>query len=131
MPRISLAPYSELSDEHIGLQVNLPHKGEMVNGKVVDRDKNPDGSLKGESNPNPVLDSRSYKVEFRDETYGHYSTNTLIENLDSQMDEEGRSSTLLSSTVGNREDENAVPLRDGYITMKSGVKKRVVTTKGW
>ena len=53
-------PYAELSDEHIGLQVNLPHKGEMVHGKVVEREKNPDGSLKEKSNPNPVLDSRGY-----------------------------------------------------------------------
>jgi len=91
-----------------------------VHGKVVEREKNPDGSLKGKSNSNHILDSRSYKVEFRDGTYGHYSPKTLIENLYSQIDEEGRSSTLLSSIVGHRKDENAVPLNDGYITIKSG-----------
>ena len=33
--------------------------------------------------------------------------------------------------MGHRKDENAVPLKDGYITLKSGVRKRIVTTKGW
>jgi len=123
---LSDPPYTELSDEHIGLQVNLPHKGEMVHGKVIEREKNPDGSLKGKSNPNPILDSRSYKVEFRDGAYGRYSTNTLIENLYSQIDEEGR-----SSIVNPQKDEKVAPQKDGYITLKSGVRQRIVTTKEW
>ena len=103
----------------------------MVHGKVVERERNPDGSLKGRSNSNPILDSRSYKVEFSDGTYGNYATNTLIENLYSQVDDEGRSSTLMSSIIGHRREENAVPLKDGFIILKSGVRKRIITTKGW
>jgi len=73
-------PYAECHDEHIGLHVKLPRNGEMVHGKVVERERNPDGSLKGRSNSNQILDSRSYKVEFSDGTYANYATNTLIEN---------------------------------------------------
>ncbi len=35
----------------------------MVHGKVIEREKNSDGSLKGNSNPKSILDSRRYKVD--------------------------------------------------------------------
>jgi len=37
----------------------------------------------------------------------------------------------MSSIIGHRREENAVPLKDGFIILKSGVNKRIITTKGW
>jgi len=37
----------------------------------------------------------------------------------------------MPSIVNHQKDENAVPLKDGYITLKAGLRKRIVTTKGW
>lgn len=125
------APYFETTDEHIGLQVTLPHQGELVTGRVIERNKNPDGTLIGTSNSNPILDSRNYKVEFGDGSYADYSTNVLIENLYNQVDDEGRSHSLLLSVSDHRKNDDAISIGNGYITLASGTRKRRITTKGW
>jgi hypothetical protein len=125
------APIMELTDEHIGMRVTLPHQGEMVEGIVKSRKRNSDGTLIGTSNANPIMDTRSYSVEFGDGTYGDYSTNVLIENLYSHIDDEGRSHALLKSIVNHRKDNTAVPKTEGFYTTTSGASKRKITTKGW
>ena len=58
-------------------------------GKIKSRKRNEKGELIGKSNSNPTLDTRLYLIEFEDGSYGEYTTNTIMENLYSQIDEEG------------------------------------------
>jgi hypothetical protein len=125
------APIAEASDEHIGMKINLPHQGEMVEGTVKCRKRNSDGTLIGTANANPILDSRTYEVEFGDGTYSDYSTNVLIENLYSHVDDEGRSHSILDSITDHRKDKDAVSIDEGFYKSPSGATKRRITTKGW
>ena len=125
------APFQESNDQHIGLQVTLPHQGEMSTGRVIERVKNADGTLLGTANSNPILDTRQYKVAFGNGTYAEYSANVLIENLYAQIDDDGRSHSLLSGISDHRRNEDAVSIDNGFITLPSGTKKRRITTKGW
>ena len=125
------APILEATDEHIGLKVTLPHQGEMVEGTVTSRKRNADGTLIGTQNNNPILDSRTYSVEFGDGSYGDYSTNVLIENLYAHVDDQGRSHALVHSITDHRKDEEAVLIDDGFYKTNSGASKRKITTKGW
>ena len=56
---------AELNDEHLGLNLLLPRQGEIKSGKVVSRKQNYDGTLIGNKDENPALDSRKYTVDFR------------------------------------------------------------------
>ena len=79
------------------MKVPLPHpKGEMQQATVKRRKKNDDGTLRGTSNDNPLLDTREYEVEFEDGSYSEYSANVLAENLYNHVDDDGNSHTRYS-----------------------------------
>ena len=131
-PQESEAPVLEQGDQLIGTKIQLPLSGELREATVVQRKRNFDGTLVGTANPNPILDSRQYDVDFGDELYQEYSANVLLENLYSQVDEDGQSSSLLQCIVDHRCTDAAVPKEEGwYNPAGSTARKRVRTTKGW
>jgi ribosomal protein L31E len=56
------------------------------------------------------------------------STNTIAENLYSQVDQEGNSYAVLSGIVDHRKDSSAVHLDDARVPGKNKLRR---TTKGW
>ncbi len=56
---------------------------------VVRQKTDPLGIPLGKYHPNPLLDTREYKVELEDGTYDLYFTNTIAENLWSQCNTKG------------------------------------------
>ena len=124
-------PFVESEDPHIGLHVTLPHAGEMKEGVVCERLKSQDGKLIRSSNPNLVLDSRQYSVEFHDGSYADYATNVLIENLYSQVDADGNTSTFLKAIIDHCKLDDAVPMSNGFIQLQTGARRHVITTRGW
>ena len=89
------SPYAEAIDNHIGMNVDLPHQGERREERVVSRKRNNDGMLVGTANENSTLDSRVYIVDFGDGDYAEYSANVLMENLYSQVDKQGKQFSML------------------------------------
>jgi hypothetical protein len=67
----------EMQDGYIGAQVNLPFQGTQRSGTVHRRTRNDEGELQGTANANPILDSRSYQVEFDDGELAAYSANVI------------------------------------------------------
>ena len=130
-----LAPHdsavAESTDEHIGLTVDLPLDGELRQGKVVSRKRNHDGTLVGTPHENPTLDSRVYTVDFGDGEYADYSTNVLMENLYAQVDEDGYQFNIFDGIVAHKKLDTALSPENGHYVNKYGVRKRVITTKGW
>lgn len=126
------SPLDENQDKFIGMKVNLPRNGEMIEGTVVSRKRNADGTLIGTSHPNPYLDSRVYHVEFGDSNYQDYAANILIENLHNQIDSAGRTFDTLKAIIDHTCDTNvAISKENGSYTTKYGVTRKVITTKGW
>ena len=124
-------PYVESEDNLIGSRVSLPHLGEMQEVVVKRRKRNEDGTLVGTANNNPLLDTRIYEVELQDGSYEEYSTNVLLENLHAQTDDNGWCRGIFDEIIDHKMEDNALGLEDGWIETHSGVKKRVITTKGW
>ncbi len=79
----------EIQDQYIGAEVNLLVGGEMRAGTVKQMSMTSAGDLYGVSNPNPMLDTRSYDVEFPDGTVLPYTANTIAMNMYSMCDLEG------------------------------------------
>ena len=78
------------------------------------------------------LNSHTYEVEFSDGTVREYSANLIAENMLTQVDDEGYSTTLLSSIINHEKDPAiAVEKEDGYVTTNRGSRRMRKTTAGW
>ena len=123
--------YSEVDDWYIGAHVKLPHHGKIFDGKVVSRKRTADGRmLIGKSNPNPILDTRVYNVEFVNGDIEEFTTNIISESIFDHSDDEGYYYNIFKGIIGHRKGPEAVNTDDGVIEV-NGRKKKVVTTKGW
>jgi hypothetical protein len=49
-----------------------------------------DGTVRGRANANPMLDTRTYEIEFPDGRSDEYTANVIAENMYAQCDAEGR-----------------------------------------
>ena len=121
----------ESYDEYITAQVMLPHGGEMQMAKVRKRTRDLDGLPMGRRNPNPLLDTRSYEVEFPDGSTEAVNANTIAENIFSQVDQEGRSYAILKEITDHRKDGNAITKDESTFVDRNGKTQTRMTTRGW
>jgi len=119
-----------INDHYIGATVDIKHKGEIFTGKVKQRACNDDGEMIGEANDNPMLDTRSYVVEFPDGDVSEYTANLIAESMIAQCDENGFDVKLLEAIVDHKKDGNAVADADRYF-INNGRKYPKKTTAGW
>ena len=117
-------------DNYVGAQVTLPVGDEYKSARVVRRKRDIHGNVTGVSNPNSILDTRTYDVELPDGSMVEYSANTIAENMYAMCDPEGNQHTLLEAIVDHKSDGNAVQKPDRYIE-GPGNKHLKKTTAGW
>jgi hypothetical protein len=72
------------------LGTNYTHTGKVTWWKCELR-----GSVKGTADSNPIIDTRTYNIEFPDERCEEYMVNATDENVYDQCDEEGIQFLLL------------------------------------
>ena len=102
-------------DQYVGAEVLLQKGDQVQSGRVVGRKRNRDGSLFRTSNVNPILDTRTYEVEFPDGEVHEYAANIIAENMYAQCDVEGNQFLLLNAIVVHKKDGHAVEKADMYI----------------
>jgi hypothetical protein len=118
----------DTTDQYLGAQVLLPQSGTMLTVKVVGRKREKDGSLTGLANANPILDTRTYNVQFPDGNEAEHSANVIAESMWAQCDLDSNQHLLL--IIDSKKDGHAVKTADKYIYFK-GRKHVKKTTKGW
>ena len=125
--------YLDALDEYIGAEIVVPGKDALpVLGKVKKRKRDFQGNPIGEYNPNPILDSRIYELEFPDGRIEEYSVNVLAESLLEQADDDGWDSGVVDEFVDFRKDDSkAIPIQKGTFETSTGQTRKVITTKGW
>ena len=74
----------EAYDLYLNAEVLLPRGDGLKTGKVKRRKRDADGELRGLANNNPILDTRTYEVEFPDGQVTEYAANVIAENMWSQ-----------------------------------------------
>ena len=117
-------------DQYVGAQVSLPIGDKMMSATVRGRKRHSDGTLRGKADANPILDTRTYEVEFPHGEKAEVAANIIAQNRYAQCDSEGNQYLLLAGIVDHRRDENAVAKPDMWITRGSNRRMRQ-TTKGW
>ena len=123
-------PSAEKSDNLLGLKVRFD-SADGLEGTIKSRKRSSDGLLVGTHNPNPICDTRVYKVEFPDGNFNEYSANVILENLYEQVDNNGSTSALFQGITAHRTNDSALQKSNGWIQMSNGARKRKVTTDGW
>jgi hypothetical protein len=118
----------EAYDEYLTAEVLLPNMGTVTKAR---RKHDADGNPVGKRNANPKLDTREYEVEFPDGATDVFTTNTIAENLYSQVDEEGNSYSIMSEIVDHKKDTTVLTKDDGLEYPKDGLRRAKSTTKGW
>jgi hypothetical protein len=125
-----LEPHADTYDQYVGASVSLPIGNELVSAKVCRRKRMLDGSVTGKANKNPILDTRTYEVEFPDGQIAEFSANVIAQNMYEMCGTEGNQYLLLSGIIGHRKEESALNCDDMYV--KPGSNQQLKrTTKGW
>ena len=99
-----------LTDALIHAEVILPQGEELKPAKVKGRATTLDGDIIGVYDPDPLLNTILYDVEFSDGQIRQYAANTIAENMYSQVDEEGYSNTRIESIIDNKRTSDAVTI---------------------
>ena len=119
-----------VTDEYINCTVDIKHKGELKTGRVRERVRDEDGIPVGTANANPLLDTRSYIVDFPDGEVSEYTANLIAEGMVAQCDADGIDVRLLDEIVGHKKDGNAVSDANRYF-YNNGRRYHKKTTAGW
>ncbi|KAI2509582.1 Reverse transcriptase (RNA-dependent DNA polymerase) [Fragilaria crotonensis] len=123
-------PDPDTYDQYVGASVTLPIGDSMMSGKVRGRKRSLDGNVIGKANKNPILDTRTYEVEFADGQYAEVSANIIAQNMYAMCDSEGNQYLLLAGIVGHRKDDSALDRADMHIKHGSNQQLKK-TTRGW
>jgi hypothetical protein len=114
----------------VGASVQLSIGDKVQTGKVTGQKRGLDGVARWKASANPILDTRTYNVEFPDGRSEEYTANFIANNMYAQCDEEGNQFLMLQAFFGHKTDGHAVERADIYIKVGSNrqIRKR---TKGW
>ena len=103
---------------------------ELRSARVQRRARDEDGRTQGNANPNPLLDTRKYVVEFPDGECTKYTANVIAESMIAQCDENGYDVKLMEAIIDHKSDGNAVSDADRYFYNR-GRQYHKKTTAGW
>ena len=102
----------EAYDLYLNAEVLLPRRDVLRTGKVKQRKRDANGELRGLANNNPILNTRTYEVEFPDGQVTEYAVNVITENMWSQCDIEGNQMLLMQAITDYKTDGHAVAHAD-------------------
>ena len=57
--------------------------------------------------------------------------NVIADNIYIQVDVDKYNYSMLYEIIGHRNTDEAIPMESGYCDTRTGVKRRLIITKGW
>jgi hypothetical protein len=102
----------KIGDNYLSTELMLPKGSVMVKGHVTAHKHDQDGNPVGCGNDNPILDIRSYIVNFDDGDQTELTANMIAESLYSQCDRDGNQYVLLEEIVDHQRLPTAIKLSD-------------------
>ena len=123
-------PTPEAGDNYISAEILLPLGGILRRGKVISCKRNADGNIAGRAHDWPILDTRTYDVEFDNGTITELTANKIAECMYAQCDPGGNQYVLLDCFVDFDKLSTTISLVDQNIVMK-GCPSKHHNTYGW
>jgi hypothetical protein len=115
-------------DRYVGAHVKVPIGNEIRSAKFLRRKHELYVTVRGRANANPMLDTRTYEIEFPDGHSDEYTVNVIAENMYAQCDIEGRQYNIMEGIIDHRTDGHAVAPAEMYIKHGSNKKVRKTTS---
>jgi hypothetical protein len=111
----------------------LPRGTNLEQARVIGRKRDRDtGDPVGHYNPNPLLNTRVYMVEFSDGHVAEYGANAIAEAIYNQVDGDGFQESLFQDIIGHHKDDEEAMSDDTFSNLAAGDKPHHArTTKGW
>jgi hypothetical protein len=109
-----------MGDNYLTAELMLLRGGTMVKGRVSARKRDQDGNPVGLANANPILDTRSYIIDFDNGDQTELTANLIAESLFSQCDPNGNQYVLLDEFVDHRPLPTAIKLADQKVIRANG-----------
>jgi hypothetical protein len=110
----------DMGDNYLSAELMLPKGGVTVKGPVTAQKHDQDGNPIGLANNNPILDTRSYIVDFDDCDQTELTANMIAESSYLQCNPDGNQYVLLEEIVDHRCLPEAVILPDQRIIRADG-----------
>jgi hypothetical protein len=108
-------------DRLINAEVQIQLGDEMCSGKVLRRSLGPDRRTAGIYDDNPMLNSVIYDIKFPDSQTKEYAANMIAENMLTQVDCDGYSTTLMQGIIDYKKDEaTAISKADKWVVTAWG-----------
>jgi hypothetical protein len=117
-------PMPEVGDNYIAAEVLLPLGGVLRWGKVISCKHDADGNTVSQAQDWPILDTRTYDVEFDNGTITELTANKIAECMYAQCDPGGNQYMLLDCFVDFDRLMTAISFADQNIVMKGRPSKR-------
>ena len=121
------------NDGYIDMELGMPRgaEGQLLHAKVKRRAVDNDGKPHGVASSNPITDTRLYEIEYMDGSAEVVSANVIVENIMSQVDEEGNRQLMIDEIIDHRSNQDAPTHEHAFYTTSTGRSTRRRTTKGW
>eukprot|EP00957_Ditylum_brightwellii_P089637 6826786-Ditylum_brightwellii.AAC.1 len=92
----------------------------------------PNDRTAGSYHDTPILNSIVYKVKFPNREVKEYAANVIAENMLTQVDYEGFTTTMMEGIINHNRDENtAVHTKDKFVRTYSNQRRLRKSTAGW
>ena len=107
MPEVDYITPEEM-DNCIGAKIMISHGDTVAQGSVRRRKRDVEVNTIGRSNSNPILDTRTYEVEFEDGIMSTYSSNIIAESIYAHCDEGVQQYLLFVSILDHNRDQRSL-----------------------
>ncbi len=121
----------KMGDNYLTAELMLPRGDIMVKDRMSARKRDRDGNPVGLANSNPILDTRSYIIDFDDGDHTELTANLISESLFSQCDPDGNQYVLLDEIVDHRRLPTAIKFADQKVIRANGRTYLKRSTIGW
>jgi hypothetical protein len=121
----------EIGDNYLSTELMLPKSGVLVKGHVTTHKCDRDGNPGGHANDNPILDTRSYIINFNYGDQTELTANMIAESLYLQCDPDGSQYVLLEKIVDHQCLTTAIRLSDQKNAHANGKTYLKHSTVSW
>ena len=118
-------------DTIINAEVFLQHGYHVHTDKVLQHNIGTNGTIAGQYDDDPGLNSIVYDIEFPDGTVHAYSANVITENMLTQMNDDDFTMKIMQGVIDHKMDTTAVSKFDRYAVTLRGRKKLRKPTYPW
>ena len=120
-----------LEDTYVDMEIALPRDSDGPEfARVTKRLRDNHGLPIGIANPNAMLDTRLYEVEYTDGHKAALVANTIAQCMFAQIDDEGNRHVIFSEIIDHRTTGKEMHKKDAFIHSSNGGKRRKETTIG-